>query len=83
MLPTSQTSLNPDPFQTSGYLLLARPVDSTKIMKRLEQAWIDGWTSETHEPGTLVVTVRINHAGYLHSCPGLPAVPRTNTRIRL
>jgi hypothetical protein len=45
------------------------------ISKAIKQAWIDRWSSETPEPGRLVVTLRINHAGYLESMLASEFVP--------
>jgi hypothetical protein len=43
----------------------------------IKQAWIDGWPSDAPEPGRYVLTLRINHAGYLESMMGAEFVPAT------
>jgi hypothetical protein len=47
------------------------------IGRGIKQAWIDGWPSDPPEPGRYVLTVRINHAGYLASVDGAEFVPTT------
>src|SRR5271170_7688400 len=41
----------------------------------IKQAWIDAWPSDAPEPGRFVITLRINHAGYLASMLGADFVP--------
>src|SRR5579862_3088527 len=41
----------------------------------IKQAWIGEWPSEIPEPGSFVVTLRINHAGYLGRMDGGEFVP--------
>jgi hypothetical protein len=45
------------------------------IRTGIKQAWIDGWPSNTPEPGRFVVTLHINHAGYLEYMQGGEFVP--------
>jgi hypothetical protein len=45
------------------------------VRRGIKQAWIDGWPSDNPEPGRFVVTLRINHAGYLGSMDGSEFVP--------
>ncbi len=45
------------------------------IRSGIKQAWIDGWPSDAPEPGRFVLTLRINHAGYLGSVLGSEFVP--------
>jgi hypothetical protein len=45
------------------------------IGRGIKQAWIDGWPSDAPEPGRYVLTLRINHAGYLESMMGAEFVP--------
>jgi hypothetical protein len=45
------------------------------IGRGIKQAWIDGWPSDAPEPGRYILTVRINHAGYLESMLGDEFVP--------
>jgi|SRR5580704_11868910 hypothetical protein len=45
------------------------------IKTGIKQAWIDGWPSNTPEPGRYVLTLHINHAGYLESMLGGEFVP--------
>src|SRR6202167_6524567 len=47
------------------------------IAKGIKQAWIDGWPSDAPEPGRYILTLRINHAGYLASMDGAEFVPTT------
>jgi hypothetical protein len=41
----------------------------------IKQAWIDAWPSDAPEPGRFVITLHINHAGYLASMLGAEFVP--------
>jgi hypothetical protein len=45
------------------------------IGRGIKQAWIDGWPSDAPEPGRYILTLRINHAGYLASMDGTEFVP--------
>jgi hypothetical protein len=45
------------------------------IRRGIKQAWIDGWPTDTPEPGRYVLTLHINHAGYLESMLGAEFVP--------
>jgi hypothetical protein len=45
------------------------------IRSGIKQAWIDGWPSDAPEPGRFVVTIRINHAGYLGLVLGTEFAP--------
>jgi hypothetical protein len=47
------------------------------IGREIKQAWIDGWPSDAPEPGRYILTIRINHAGYLASMDGTEFVPTT------
>jgi hypothetical protein len=47
------------------------------IGRGIKQAWIDGWPSDAPEPGRYVLTLRINHAGYLATMDGSEFVPTT------
>ena len=49
------------------------------IRKNLKLAWIDAWPSETPEPGRFVVTLHINHSGYLDQIDGRSFVPNSST----
>lgn len=41
----------------------------------IKRAWIDGWPSGSPEPGRFVLTLHINHAGYLGTMDGAEFVP--------
>jgi hypothetical protein len=43
----------------------------------IKRAWIEGWPSDAPEPGRYILTLRINHAGYLASMDGAEFVPTT------
>jgi hypothetical protein len=45
------------------------------IGRGIKQAWIDGWPSDAPEPGRYVLTLRINHVGYLESMIGSEFIP--------
>jgi hypothetical protein len=49
------------------------------IGRGIKHAWIDGWPSEAPEPGRYILTLRINHAGYLATMDGAEFVPTTPT----
>jgi|HubBroStandDraft_1064217.scaffolds.fasta_scaffold210851_1 hypothetical protein len=45
------------------------------VRSEIKQAWIDGWPSDNPEPGRIVLTLRINHAGYLGFMDAAEFVP--------
>ncbi len=47
------------------------------IGRGIKQAWIDGWPADAPEPGRYILTLRINHAGYLATMDGAEFVPAT------
>jgi hypothetical protein len=47
------------------------------VARGIKQAWIDGWPSDAPEPGRYVLTLRINHVGYLALIDGAEFVPAT------
>jgi hypothetical protein len=47
------------------------------IGRGIKQAWIEGWPSDAPEPGRYILTLRINHAGYLATMDGAEFVPAT------
>ncbi|MBV8818634.1 MAG: hypothetical protein JO022_09785 [Acidobacteriaceae bacterium] len=73
-IPDLSLSIVGDPAGLNDYVAVLR--------KRIFVAWLDHWPLEKPEPGRYILTLHINHSGYLDHYDGSPFVPAGELQVK-